>query len=205
MKGSFYVTEVPKFVMSGTEESDGWSRMAAESAVAEAKRSSQAPPNHRLPRKTLWKQEAGPIGMQTVPVLLVMKGDSRNHPRGAEGGKVAGEQDDQSEDRNDGHVTSERRELSGMVTLELSKEKRAEAIASIRKYFEEEIREPMGDLRAGLMLDFFLEEVGPAIYNKAIADAQARMTARVADLEGELYVDEFQYWVRQGKKKKGRA
>jgi len=88
-----------------------------------------------------------------------------------------------------------------MGTLELSKEKRAEAIASVKKYFEEEVREPMGDLRAGLLLDFFLEEIGPAIYNRAIADAQARMTARMADLEGELYADEFQYWVRQGKKK----
>ncbi len=89
-----------------------------------------------------------------------------------------------------------------MVTIELSKEKRAEAIASLKKYFENEIGESIGDLRAGLFLDYFLEEIGPAIYNRAIADAQARMTARVADLEGELYTDEFQYWPRQAKKKK---
>jgi uncharacterized protein (DUF2164 family) len=89
-----------------------------------------------------------------------------------------------------------------MVTIELSKEKRAEALASLKKYFEDEIREPIGDLRAGLLLDFFLDEIGPAIYNQAIADAQARLTARVSDLEGELYADEFQYWVRQAKKKK---
>ena len=78
----------------------------------------------------------------------------------------------------------------------------AEALASLKKYFEDEIREPIGDLRAGLLLDFFLDEIGPAIYNQAIADAQARLTARVADLEGELYADEFQYWHRQAKRKK---
>lgn len=89
-----------------------------------------------------------------------------------------------------------------MITVELSNEKRAEAVASLKKYFEDEIREPIGDLRAGLLLDYFLEEIGPAIYNQAIADAQTRLTARVADLEGELYADEFQYWVRQAKKKK---
>jgi uncharacterized protein (DUF2164 family) len=89
-----------------------------------------------------------------------------------------------------------------MVTIELSKEKRAEALASLKKYFEDEIREPIGDLRAGLLLDFFLGEIGPAIYNHAIADAQTRLAARVSDLEGELYADEFQYWVRQAKKKK---
>ena len=89
-----------------------------------------------------------------------------------------------------------------MLTIELSKEKRTEAIASLKKYFEDEIREPIGDLRAGLLLDYFLEEIGPAIYNQAIADAQTRLIARVADLEGELFADEFQYWVRQAKKKK---
>ncbi len=89
-----------------------------------------------------------------------------------------------------------------MLTIELSKEKRTEAIASLKKYFEDEIREPIGDLRAGLLLDYFLEEIGPAIYNHAIADAQTRLIARVADLEGELFADEFQYWVRQAKKKK---
>ena len=92
-----------------------------------------------------------------------------------------------------------------MATIELKKQARADAIASVKKYFEEEIREPLGDLRAGLLLDFFLEEVGPAVYNQAIADAQARMAARVADLEGELYADEFQYWVRQAAKKKGKS
>ncbi len=91
-----------------------------------------------------------------------------------------------------------------MVTMELSKQARMDAIQSIQKYFEEDVREPIGDLRAGLLLDFFLEEVGPAIYNKAIGDAQARMQQRVADLDGELYADEFQYWVRLAAKKKGK-
>jgi uncharacterized protein (DUF2164 family) len=91
-----------------------------------------------------------------------------------------------------------------MVTIELTKQARADAIASVKKYFEEEIREPIGDLRAGLLLDFSLEEIGPAIYNKAIGDAQARLQQRVADLDGELYADEFQYWVRlAAKRKKG--
>jgi uncharacterized protein (DUF2164 family) len=89
-----------------------------------------------------------------------------------------------------------------MTSIELPREKRAEAIASLKKYFEEEIGEPIGDLRAGLLLDFFLEDIGPAIYNRGIADAQARLAARVADLEGELCADEFQYWQREAKRKK---
>jgi hypothetical protein len=30
------------------------------------------------------------------------------------------------------------------------------------------------------------------------------MQQRVADLDGELYADEFQYWVRQAARKKGK-
>ena len=40
------------------------------------------------------------------------------------------------------------------------------------------------------------------IYNKAIADAQARLLLRVSDLNGELYADEFQYWPRLVSKRK---
>jgi uncharacterized protein (DUF2164 family) len=81
-----------------------------------------------------------------------------------------------------------------MTPIDLSKKSRSDAIASIQRYFEENMPEPIGDLPAGLLLDFFLEEVGPVIFNRAVADAQTRMQLRVADLTGELYVDEFQYW-----------
>ncbi len=82
------------------------------------------------------------------------------------------------------------------MSIELSKEARADAVVSIQQYFERNMPEPIGELPAGLLLNFFLEEIGPAIYNKAIADAQARLAVRVADLSGELYEDEFQYWPR---------
>jgi uncharacterized protein (DUF2164 family) len=78
--------------------------------------------------------------------------------------------------------------------MELDKPTRSAAIASIRRYFETNLSEPLGELPAGLLLNFFLEEIGPAIYNHAIADAQAKMQQRVADLSGELYAEEFSYW-----------
>ena len=82
------------------------------------------------------------------------------------------------------------------MSIELSTEARADAIASIQQYFERNLPEPIGEMPAGLLLNFFLEEIGPAVYNKAIADAQARLAVRVSDLSGELYEDEFQYWPR---------
>ena len=91
-----------------------------------------------------------------------------------------------------------------MTTIELSKQARAEAIASMQRYFDENMPEPIAELPAGMLLDFFLEDIGPAIYNQAIADAQARMQLRVTDLHGELFADEFQFWARLEAKRKKR-
>ncbi|HWT66777.1 MAG TPA: DUF2164 domain-containing protein [Terracidiphilus sp.] len=91
-----------------------------------------------------------------------------------------------------------------MSSFELPKQARTEAIASLKRYFQEEMPEPLGDLPAGLLLDYILDEIGPVIYNRAIADAQARMASRVSDLSGELYSDEFQYWPRHDAKRRSR-
>jgi len=91
-----------------------------------------------------------------------------------------------------------------MHTIEISKQARADAIASIQRYFEENMTEPIGEMPAGLLLNFFVEEIGPAIYNSAIRDAQAQMQQGVADLDGELYSDEFQYWPKIDAKRKNR-
>ncbi len=91
-----------------------------------------------------------------------------------------------------------------MATLELNKQQRTAAIASIQRYFQENLPDPIGDLPAGLLLNFFLEEIGPAVYNQAISDAQTRLSQRVADLNGELFSDEFQYWPRADAKRKSR-
>jgi uncharacterized protein (DUF2164 family) len=94
-----------------------------------------------------------------------------------------------------------------MVTLELDKQQRAAALSSLKRYFEENLSSIdalIGDLPASQLLSFFLEEIGPVIYNQAIGDAQIRLSQRVTDLNGELYSDEFQYWPRADAKRKSR-
>ena len=66
--------------------------------------------------------------------------------------------------------------------------------ASLKRYVAENLDEEIGDLKAGLMLDFVLKEIAPSIYNQAIADAQTYFQARVADLEGVCFEEEFGYW-----------
>lgn len=80
------------------------------------------------------------------------------------------------------------------MTIEIPKEARAEAIASIERYFREHMEEPIGNIAAGGLLSFFLEEIGPLVYNKAVADVQERLQLRVSELDIEVHEDEFQYW-----------
>ena len=80
------------------------------------------------------------------------------------------------------------------MPIELPEDVRAEAIASIQRYFDANMEEPIGNVAAGALLGFFLEEIAPAVYNKAIADAQESMQARIVDLDIDLHEEPFQYW-----------
>jgi uncharacterized protein (DUF2164 family) len=81
-----------------------------------------------------------------------------------------------------------------LMPIELSKEARTEAIQSIERYFQEHMDERIGNIAAGALLNFFVEEIGPVIYNRAVADVQERLQARVLELDIEVHEDEFRYW-----------
>ena len=80
------------------------------------------------------------------------------------------------------------------MTIKLKKQIKKKLIESIKRYFEEQLGEEIGDLKASLFLDFCLQEICPSVYNKAIADARSYMSDRVEDLDGTCYEPEFGYW-----------
>ena len=88
------------------------------------------------------------------------------------------------------------------MAFELTKEDRAQAIASIERYFREHMEEPIGNVAAGGLLAFLLEEIGPSIYNKGVVDVQERLQARVTELDFEVHEAEFAYWRKHGKPSK---
>jgi uncharacterized protein (DUF2164 family) len=90
------------------------------------------------------------------------------------------------------------------MTIEISKEARKEAVASIERYFEQNMEERIGNIAAGGLLSFFIEEIGPLIYNKAVADVQERLQARISELDIEVHEDEFQYWRKFDRQRKGK-
>ena len=67
-------------------------------------------------------------------------------------------------------------------SIKITKEQRDEMIAAIKNYFLKEREEEVGDLRAGLMLDFILEELAPEFYNQGVLDSYTYMKDTVEDL-----------------------
>ena len=90
------------------------------------------------------------------------------------------------------------------MTIEIPKEARAQAIASIERYFQENMEEKIGNIAAGALLGFFLEELGPLVYNQAVADVQENLQPRIMELDIEVHEDEFQYWRKFDRQRKGK-
>jgi uncharacterized protein (DUF2164 family) len=91
------------------------------------------------------------------------------------------------------------------MAIEISREARMAAIESIERYFKENMDEPIGNIAAGALLGYFLEEIGPLVYNQAVTDVQERLSARIMELDIEIHEEEFQYWPRYARKgKKGK-
>ena len=80
------------------------------------------------------------------------------------------------------------------MTITLPDGARQQAIASIKRYFREELDQDIGELKAALILEFFVKEIAPTVYNGAIADAQTYLRDRLVDLEGACSAPEFGYW-----------
>ena len=86
------------------------------------------------------------------------------------------------------------------MTVALNKDARSSAVTSIERYFQDELDEKIGNIRAAALLNFFLEEIGPSIYNQAVADVQERLLQRVTEVDIECHEDEFGYWLKRTKR-----
>lgn len=85
------------------------------------------------------------------------------------------------------------------MAVELNDDARGQALASLLRYLREHADEPVGSVAAAGWLAFFLQEIAPSVYNQAVADAQARLQARVLELDIDVHEDEFTYWQRRSR------
>ena len=67
-------------------------------------------------------------------------------------------------------------------SIQLSNERKADMLTAIKQYFQKERDEEIGDLAAGLMLDFITKELAPEFYNQGVSDSHKYMEDMVGDL-----------------------
>ena len=90
------------------------------------------------------------------------------------------------------------------MSIEISKEARAQAVASIERYFQQNMDQKIGNITAGALLGYFLEEIAPLVYNQAVSEVQERLQSRVSELDIEIHEDEFGYWRKFDRLRKGK-
>ena len=88
------------------------------------------------------------------------------------------------------------------MSIKLNKDVEKYLLGSIKRFADENLDVEIGDLKAAAFLEFCVREIGPSIYNQAIADAQTYFQDRVSDLEGVCFETEFGYWVDAAKSRR---
>lgn len=73
------------------------------------------------------------------------------------------------------------------MRIRLSDDRRARLLRSIRQHFKEHFDESISDFRAAELLDFFVRELGPPVYNQGVRDASSYIQDKLTDIEGEVY------------------
>jgi uncharacterized protein (DUF2164 family) len=73
------------------------------------------------------------------------------------------------------------------MRIHLSDERRLRLVRSIQTWFDEEFDEPLSEFRTETLLDFFIRELGPPVYNQGVRDACAYLQEKLGDIEGDVY------------------
>jgi uncharacterized protein (DUF2164 family) len=66
--------------------------------------------------------------------------------------------------------------------IRLTRERRDNMLALIKKYFLDERGEEIGDLASDLILDFIVEKLAPEFYNQGVQDAHTYMKDAAEDV-----------------------
>lgn len=80
------------------------------------------------------------------------------------------------------------------MPIALSEEAKKQSVASIARYCDAELEVELSQIQAAALLEFFLKEIAPSVYNGAIADARAFLGDRLGDMEATCFEGEFTYW-----------
>ena len=73
------------------------------------------------------------------------------------------------------------------MRIRLSPERRAALIRAIKAHVSADFDEVLSDFRAEALLDFFVRELGPPVYNQGVRDTASYLQGKLQDIEGDVY------------------
>ncbi len=76
------------------------------------------------------------------------------------------------------------------MEIKLSEDRLKIVTEEVQSYFNNEHEETIGELKAEMIIEFFIKKLGPKIYNQAIDDANSFIHDKLIDLDGILYIPE---------------
>ncbi len=76
------------------------------------------------------------------------------------------------------------------MAVKLDDARREGLVSRLRGFYQQEFDEELSDFRAEQVLDFFLEALGPQVYNQAVQDARGFMLRALDDIDGEVHEHE---------------
>lgn len=76
------------------------------------------------------------------------------------------------------------------MTVTLDDDRRSHMIKRLQGFFLEEFDEELSAFRSESVLDFFLEALGPSVYNQGVQDARVYMARKLDDLDAEIHEPE---------------
>jgi len=76
------------------------------------------------------------------------------------------------------------------MRIQLAEERRASLVDAVQRYVRAEFDEELSDFRANGLVDLFVAELGPPVYNQGVRDASAYIADKLQDIEGEVFEPE---------------
>jgi uncharacterized protein (DUF2164 family) len=74
------------------------------------------------------------------------------------------------------------------MAAEIDSVRRESLVTGLRGFYQQEFDEDLSAFRAELVLDYFLNALGPQIYNQGVQDARGFMLRKLDDLDGEVHM-----------------
>lgn len=74
-----------------------------------------------------------------------------------------------------------------MSDIKFSSDEKAQIVAQIKRYFDKELGQDIGQFDAEFLLDFFSQKIGPYYYNRGLYDAKAVINDKLLDIDDALF------------------